>query len=170
MWWFYSRKIKPLSVWLKGQYLNINFIFSSNEGLFQCRSHYGEQSSHKTRVCVRSARCNEQIHCVLLPSLVSSDLVALYPMLHHMQMSCINEEKAMATCGLLHKWLKKPRCLSLMPAHIMPLIDRWSSSICQSACVLTKWKACWDRICLLPAPSSTRPSSCITGERSAVRK
>lgn len=49
-------------------------------------------------------------------------------------------------------------------------IDRWSFSICPSVCVLTRWKACWDRIWPLPALSSTPPLSCITEERSVVRK
>lgn len=71
-------------------------------------------------LCVCSARCNEQIHYVLLPSLVSLDLLALYPMLHHMQISCINEEKAKATCSVLHKWLKKPRCLTHAGAYYAP--------------------------------------------------
>lgn len=48
------------------------------------------------------------------------DLVALYSVLHHMQMSCINEEKAKATCSVLHKWLEKPRCLTHAGAYYAP--------------------------------------------------
>lgn len=53
---------------------------------------------------------------------------------------------------------------------MMPKIGQWSCSICLSACVHIKWKACWDRICPLPAPSSTRQSSCTTEERSVARR
>lgn len=41
-------------------------------------------------------------------------------MLHHMQMSCINEEKAKATCSVLHKWLEKPWCLTHAGAYYAP--------------------------------------------------
>lgn len=37
-----------------------------------------------------------------------------------MQMSCINEEKAKATCSVLHKWLEKPRCLTHAGAYYAP--------------------------------------------------
>lgn len=37
-----------------------------------------------------------------------------------MQMSCINEEKAKATCSFLHKWLQNPQCLTHAGAYYAP--------------------------------------------------
>lgn len=60
--------------------------------------------------------------------------------------------------------------VSLVSLLWCPELDRSSCSICPSACVRTRWKACWGRTCPPPAPSSTRQSSCTTEGRSDARR